>query len=338
MRAVRTALFVITVAVAAFLVQAIGAAHDLADPLDVTGVVLVSSEAEGDFVTDTYRPALRHAGPPGTRDFAQVNATLIGAAGLSVPGFIQIVDGDVAFGTIRAGETVNGLDTVVIKRLRRIPLNPRQLRWKISARPDLVLPDEWAGTWRFRITRTDPTTQQLESTATITDVLGLREPIGFSLLPNVMRCRWKGDGDSLEATCDGGARVAWCLVQGSADFELRRDGESASGGGTVHVAQQGSCAAGANDASDSIVISGRRLIHDADNEPLSPGLLPTFSVNPYFSKLLSMGLDTSGEPSHDDECRHGGWHRFRRPWFRNETACTSFLHGHARRDQKGGVR
>jgi len=105
MRAIRTALFVTTIVAAALLIQAAGAAHDLAEPLEVTSVVLVSSEADGDFVTETYRATLHHSGPPGARDFAQVSATLIGAAGLSVPGFIEVVDGNVAFGTIRAGET-----------------------------------------------------------------------------------------------------------------------------------------------------------------------------------------------------------------------------------------
>jgi hypothetical protein len=229
MRAVRTALSVITI---------FGAAHDLADPLDVTSVIPVSSEAEGDFVTETYRATLHYSGPPGARDFARVTARLAGAAGLSIPGFIQVVDGDVAFGTIRPGETIDGLDTFAIRRHRRIPLNPRQLRWKIAARPDLVLPDEWTGKWRFTIRGTDPMTQRLESTATITDTLGLREPLGFSLLPPFMRCRWQGDSASLETTCDGSARLAWCVTSGSASFELRRDGESATGGGTVQVASE----------------------------------------------------------------------------------------------------
>src|SRR5262245_39171794 len=337
MRAVRIALSVITVFGAALLVQAIGAAHDLADPLDVTSVTLVSSEAEGDFVKETYRATLHYSGPPGARDFARVTATLAGAAGLSIPGFIQVVDGDVAFGTIRPGETIDGLDTFAIRRHRRIPLNPRQLRWQISARPDLVLPDDWAGKWRFRVTRTDPTSHRVDSTATITDTLGVREAIGFSLLPEFIRCRWHGDANSLEATCDGKARVAWCLTSGSAAFELHRDGESARGGGTVHVQQEGGCPVGTTDASDAIDITGTRLTQDADAEPLSPGLLPTFSVNPYFTILLSTGLDPSREPSNDDDCRHGGWRRFHRAWFHNETGCTSFLHARARRDQNGGL-
>jgi len=338
MRAIRPALFVTTIAGAALLIQAAGAAHDLADPLDISDVALVSSEADGDFVKDTYRPTLHHAGPPGTRDFAQVSATLIGAAGLSVPGFTEVVDGNAAFGTIRAGETIAALDTVVIKRQRRVPLNPRQLRWSISARADLVLPDEWTGKWRFTITRTDPTTHRIDSTATITNTLGVREPIGFSLLPEFIRCRWQGDADSLEATCDGKARLVWCVTSGSAAFELHRDGDSASGGGTVHVLQEGSCPAGNTDTSDDIAITGTRLVHDADQEPLSPGLLPIFSVNPYFTMLLSAELEPSAEPSNDDECRHGGWRRFHRLRFRNETACTLFLHAGASRDRKGGMR
>ena len=132
--------------------------------------------------------------------------------------------------------------------------------------------------------------------------------------------------------------MAWCVTTGFASFELRRDGESASGGGTVHVTQDGGCPTGSNDTNDAIAIVGTRLTGDADEEPLSPGLLPTFSMNPYFTLLLSTGLDSPREPSTGDECRHGGWRRFHRPWFRNERACGAFLHAPAHRDEKGGVR
>jgi hypothetical protein len=342
MRAVRTALFVTTITGIALLIQAAGAAHDLADPLVVTGVALVSSEADGDFVTETYRATLHHSGPPGTRDFARVSATLAGASGLSVPGFIQIVDGDIAFGTIRAGDTVDSLDTFAVKRHRRIPLNPRRLRWQIAAHPDLVLPDAWTGSWRFRITRTDPTTQQLESTATITDTLGRREPVGFSLLPEFMRCRWHGDAESLNATCDGSARIGWCLTSGSAAFGLDRDGDTAHGEGHVRLLHRGECGNNAPEATDAIDIAGTRLSSDAADESLSIGLLPTFSLTPYFSLLLSNGVlaATQEEPSTDEDCSHGGWRRFRHPWFTGESACATYSRARARdhHDLKGGVR
>jgi hypothetical protein len=338
MRAVRNALCVTTITGIALLIQAAGAAHDLADPLDVTSVALVSSDTDGDFVSETYRATLHHSGPPGTRDFARVSAKLTGAVGLSVPGFIQVVDSEVAFGTIRASETIDSLDTFAIKRHRRVPLNPRQLRWAVSSRPDLVLPDEWTGTWRFELTATDPTTKRIESTSSITEALGRREPIGFSLLPDFIRCHWQGTADALSATCDGSARLGWCLTSGSAVFSLNRDGDVATGDGTVHVTQTGNCGNGDDEASDAIAIAGTRLTPDADEEPLSVGLLPLFSTNPYFGALLSHQLRELDQrpPSADDDCRHGGWHRFRSRALRSESACIAFLHSPSH--ENGGAR
>jgi hypothetical protein len=339
MHPVRVAVCTASIGAIVLILQAVVMTHGLDDPLVVTGVTLVESEDAGnDFVKDTYRATLRHTGSAGSRDFAQIGAKVAAPFGLSIPGFVEIVDGDVSFGTVRAGESVESLDTFTIKRRQRSPVVVKHLRWDISGRSDLVLPDAWTGKWQFTITRTDPVTKQLESTSRITQTLSVREPVGFSLLPDVIRCRWRRSDETLDSTCEGSGLASMCLISGSARFTLARNGDEATGEGTVRVTREGLCGSGDATADDSFEISGMRLSRETESEPLSLGLLPAFAINPYFSVLLSEGIRkaSSEEPTDDDQCRHGGWRRFWRTRFHDEAACGLFVRRHAHRLQKEG--
>src|SRR5687767_10423295 len=95
-----------------FLLQIVASGHDRDEPLVISRLVLVESRnADRHIVEETYRAELTHTWPAGRRDFAGVTARIVHPFSLGSPGYLQIVDGEVDFGSVRAGETVESADT-----------------------------------------------------------------------------------------------------------------------------------------------------------------------------------------------------------------------------------
>jgi hypothetical protein len=284
------------------------------DSLAVSGLILANTrDLGGGLVEDTYRGVLTHRGRAGAADFARVTARLEHPFKLSHPGPFEILDADLQFGTVRAGQTVESLDTFAVRRRRHPPLTANQLRWSISARRDLVVPDAWAGEWRFQITARDTSTNQIAAVGDITDVIGIGEPVGFSLLPRFVRCRWTGSDVLIEARCSVHARVAACLTDGSALFTIAREGDDRiSGRGDIHVVNGDGCGAAAGNGDESIDIAGVRQRRTVMAEPLSPGLLTSFGFEPGLVTLLAHGIADTSQPSdreseqRDDDRREKG--------------------------------
>jgi len=264
--------------------------HDRDQPLVLSQFVLEKSrDIDRLLVEDTYRARVTHTGGADDVDYARVTAKVAWPFSASVPGILQVVDGDLAFGAVRAGETVNSVDTITIRRLRYLPLKPIQLRWIVDGRPDLVLPDEWAGQWRFTLTYKDGDTGDLSRVSNVTGSIGTSAPLGLSLLPGFARCEWSRSESALGVDCSARARIGGCATDATARFALARDGSVATGQGEWRITHAGDCG-DATSGSIAVEIAGTRIMADIESDPLSPGLLPSFVTVPGFSSLIADSL------------------------------------------------
>ena len=296
------ALFIVLVASVEIAVSG----HNRDEPLVVTRFALEESrDVDRQFVEETYRGTLRHIGGPGSTDFARVTASIAHSFGLPAPGIAHVVDGDLAFGSVRAGETVDSVDTITIRRYRHLPLKPNQLRWDIDAQPDLVVPDDWVGRWRFVTTTKDAESGRVVLVSDITHDIGRGEPVGFSILPALVKCRGRGDGQTLDASCWMHSRFGACAIEGSAMFALERSNDIARGHGEWHGAST-DCGPFSSRGGRTLAIEGQRLTHDATAQRLSIGLLQYFGTEPALVRLIARarGDDRHGEPSFHGV--HGG--------------------------------
>src|SRR5687767_1730340 len=227
------------------------------DRLVVTDLALVSSvEVNAFYIDETYKARVRHVGAPGENDFAAVTAQVSHLVSLLRPGALRIVDGDITFGSVRAGETVESRDTVTFRRLRSFALNLGDIRWFLSARPDLVLPDEWAGTWRVTMTTRDPATDQIAAVDEITDSIGSGEAIGFSLMPPIVQCRWISTELLLQADCRTRIKRDPCILDATAHVSVARDANAMTGHGQWDLIATGDCGAGDAGGGGLIEIDG----------------------------------------------------------------------------------
>jgi hypothetical protein len=281
--------------VAAFVVLVAGVevalqGHDRDEPLVISELVLEESRGiDRSWVEDTYHARLTHTGRPGSVDFARVTAKIAWPFGLPVPGLTQVVDGDLAFGTVRAGETVESADTITIRRHRHEPLKANQLRWSIDARPDLVPPDAWSGRWRFKLTYKDGATNDISLVSNITNAIPMDAPLGLSLLPEGARCRWTRSDTILQINCTASMRIDACLVELTGRFELARNGERAQGHGEWRREGIGLCGDVVSETA-AVDVEGERLDLEVDREPLAFGLLTSFVTVPGFSTLIAEGI------------------------------------------------
>ena len=323
----RSLLFAIAIGAAAASPQIVVSNYLPEERLVITGLVPVESrDVDDSIVEEKFTATLRHTGTPPDKDFARVVAHVAQLQPLWAPGFARVVDGDLSFGTVRAGQTVQSHDTITIRRHRSTRIDPARLRWTIDAHPDMVPSDAWAGRWRFTITRKDVATDAIVMVGDITDTIGPGQPVGFSLLPEFVRCRWTGTDDRLDAACSARARVNGCLIEGTLTLGVERSGETLGGRGLVAVENHGTCAADDGGGSESIDLAGVRDFPQGDPEPFSFGLLPDFVMEPGLAQLLTDGLKRAqlGEPVSDDDCGVGGWRRFATPSFMNERDCRSY--------------
>jgi hypothetical protein len=250
---------------------------------------------------------------------------------------VEIVDGELEFGSVRAGRTVDSRDTVTIRHRGRHPLPPQRLRWAIAGRPDVVFSDAWAGTWRFTITSRDPDTHQIAAVADITDTIGAEEPAGFSLLPDFVRCTWTGSDDRLESDCRARFRFEGCLADGSAHFAIQRTGGSITGRGQSNIVATGACGPNTGSGGESVEVAGVRIGEEADPEPFSPGVLTKVATTPALIGLIAGALEEAGEdqPTSEEDCKRGRWRRLTKPVFRNARACFEFVgRRHGPRDER----
>lgn len=305
------------------VVQVVVLGHDRDDPLVITDVTREETrDVDRNFVDDTYRATLRHTGREDTRDFAGVTASIAQPFNLPIPGIVRVVDGDLTFGAVRAGESVESTDTVTIRRHRSQRLEARHLRWSIDGRPDVVLPDVWAGTWRFTLTYMDGETNEISQVSEITGVVPSGAPLGLSLLPKIARCDWDRTDTALHVSCGALARVDGCFAQATARFDVARSDANAQGHGEWRITHTGSCG-DFTDVSAAVDIDGTRLSEDIEPEPVALGFMTSFVTLPGFSALIADGIRnvTRDEPDSERACTRGGWHRFMRPFFVNEHAC-----------------
>jgi hypothetical protein len=332
--ALRTACVFLSAAAALATLQPVALSHDRDEPLVVTGWILVNSHHVSRLVVeDTYRAELRHTATRVSHDFADVAARIVHPFGHPSPGNLQIIDGDLEFGSVRAGQTVASRDTVTIRRHRHHPLKLQHLRWAISGRPDLILPEAWAGRWRLAITSRDADTGSIAGVDEMTTSLGVDEPVGFSLLPEIVRCTWTGTDRVLEANCRAQFSFSGCSAQGSARFTITRNDNALAGHGEWEVAAAGICGPDAGSGGASLEIAGTRLTAEAEPEPFSPGVLARLATTPALVSLIADRLvDGGGDPPNSDEdCKRGRWRRFRRPAFKNTRECVAFAEHHGER-------
>lgn len=318
------------------IAQLVAAGHTIETPLVVTGLTLEAArDLDRTIVEEVYSARLTHTGTAGSVDYARVTASLGHPTGWPVPGFTHVVDGDVTFGAVGAGQTVESTDTITIRRLRARPVRLEQLHWDISSRPDLVLPDDWTGRWRFTVTTKD-LDDHIRSVSTLKPDFGVGEPAGFSLLPGFVKCQWNRSGARLDAGCKTRARFAACFIDGSGAFLLERNGELASGGGSWTMTATGDCGAEPT-GGGKVEIAGNRVSPDADPDPFSLGLLLSFATDTGFAALIGDGLREAAlaPPGSERECRRGGWHRFL-PRFHDEHDCHRFFR--PAQDTGGGER
>jgi hypothetical protein len=324
--------------IAATLIQAVVRGHDRDAPLVVTRLVLVGTRDVNRFVVEeTYRAELTHTGRPGSGDFAAITARLVGAGGFPFPGrSLHVVDGDLEFGGVRAGATVESVDTFAIQRRERGPLTPAQLRWEISARPDLLLPDAWAGQWQMTVTRSDATTSAVSSIDRVTDAIGGDEPVGFSLLPPAVRCGWQGGDRFLQAECRAVFRQGTCLANAQAQVALQLHGSGLDGTGRWDTTVSGDCGIGSGSGGELLQISGVRVGAAGEAEPLSPGVLAKFLIEPGLVDSTAGGDVGRGQPGSERDCRHGRWRRIFALDFHSLNECVAFVTRHHDRDGSPG--
>ena len=304
------------------------AGHNNAAPLAVGPLTLVGSrDVDRLFVEDRYSARLNHTGPPGSVDYAQVRASLDRPLALAFPGVVEVVDGELSFGTVRSGETADSADTIAIRRPRQTPIRLDRVRWNISARPDLVPSDAWAGRWQFTMTYKDGDTGQVVRVSDVTGNIGAGAPVGFSLLPDFVRCTWSRSDGNLQASCVTRARIGSCFTDAAGHFELQRDGVHANGRGEWRIANVGECGANAGSGTEIVEVVGTKLADDAEPEPLSFGLITAFVTAPGFGGLIANAVRdlVLDKPTSERDCTRGGWHRFLRPIFRSERACRNLF-------------
>jgi hypothetical protein len=320
------------VTVAAIL-QLVGSGHDRDDawPLVVTRLILVESrDVDRHVVEDIYRAELTHSGPPGSRDFAAVTARVVHPFAFPGLGDLEIVDGDLEFGSVRAGQTVESRDTFAIRRHQHYPLKLQHLRWAISGRPDLVLSESWAGNWRFTLTSKNADTNQTTAVDEIVESIGINEPVGFSRLPDSVQCTWTDADHLLQADCRARFRFAACAADSSAHFAIERNASSMTGQGQWYLTVTGDCGPNTDSGGESIQIVGERLTGDAEPEPFSPGVLTKLATTPALIRLIAGRPDDTATdpPTSDADCQRGRWRRLTNPWFRNARACMAFVDRH----------
>ena len=216
----------------------------------------------------------------------------------------------------------------------------QHLRWAIAGRPDLILPDAWAGKWRITMTSKNPETGSIAAVSKVTDTLGVGEPVGFSLLPDFVRCTWTGSDRVLEAACHARFSVNTCLADGSAHFNLARDAGSITGHGQVQLTSTGECGAFTGSSEDLIEIGGVRLGEEAEPEPFSPGVLAKLATSPDLVALITDRINAAagGPPAADQDCDRGRWRRLINPRFRNARECHAFAADWRRHGEKKGGR
>jgi hypothetical protein len=171
----------------------------------------------------------------------------------------------------------------------------------------------------------------------MTTSLGVDEPIGFSLLPEIVRCTWTGSDRVLEANCRARFSFPGCLAEGSARVTLTRNDHSLAGQGEWDVSAVGSCGPDAGSGGASLEIAGTRLTAEAEPEPFSPGVLARVASTPALVSLIADRLvDSEGDaPRSDKDCTRGRWRRFRRPAFKSTRECVAFAGQHPGGRQEG---
>jgi hypothetical protein len=283
-RAISAAAIVGTLVVVTRAAPAVNRARH--ESLVIHRFILVESRAVAPhLVEDVYRAEVKHR-RHSTQDLAGVRATIVPPFHFPLPGIVQVVDGTLEFGAVRVGSTVTSRDTIAIRRHRLLPVRPRHFGWDFSGRPDVLVPESWAGKWQLTLTWTNPETQAPLGIDTIETIIAADEPVGFSLLPDSVTCTWTATGDSIEGVC--GPRTAVLLAAPAmARFTLARTGAGLEG----RVEWNGSAAVACGTASDpnpkSVAIAGQRLSPDAEPAPHSSGVLPRISSYPALIRLLA---------------------------------------------------
>jgi hypothetical protein len=317
---------VLLTATVAAVVQLVGTGHERSDPLRVTRLIPVETRELGHHLVDeVFRAELTHTGGPGSAEFALVEARLAHPFRWAWPGFLEVLDDDLEFGTVRPGESVQSRDTFTIRRIRSHSLKLQHLRWDISARPDIVLSGAWAGNWRLTITSKDPTTNRVAAVDEITEGLGVGEPVGLSLLPGFVRCAHTSSDAVLRADCTAAFRLPSCVGNASAVFTLERNGDAITGRGDWAVDAAGDCGAAAGSGGESIEIVGERLSGEVEPEPFSPGVLAKLPTSPAFSALLASTHQDRDEPRAVHDCVGGRWRLLSRPTFPTLRSCIAYV-------------
>ena len=285
----------------AIVISVAASGRSSSDALIIRRLILVESRAYGrHFVEEVYRAEIQHTGAPGGVDFARVTSRLTFPFTLPAPGILEVVDGELVFGTIRPGQVVESLDTLTVRRLRYPPFASKHLRWTISARPDFVLTDAWAGLWEFTITSRNADTNAIVSVVRVTDTIGPREPVGFSLLPGFVQCSWSGGDESIEGRCAARVTLNACLTEGSSEFNVEREGANLKGRGEWRASATGECGDFSGAEHGSMELIATRIADEAAPEPTSAGLFPVLIRHPALIPLLAAGNVESGQAGGHD--------------------------------------
>ena len=118
----------------AFVVEMVASGRGREGPLLVTRLIPVDSRELGHhMVEEVFRAELTHRGGPDSDDFAEVKASITHPVIVSFPGLAWIVDGDLEFGTVRRGQSIESRDTVTIRRLEWPTMKLQHLRWTSRA-------------------------------------------------------------------------------------------------------------------------------------------------------------------------------------------------------------
>lgn len=272
-------------------------------------------------VDETYSGMITNGGGPlGRQDAVGVVATVYSRSPQ-----VHVLDRTLTFGNVRAGATVASRDTFTVRKPPGVPLNPAHIQWQVSWRPDVILPESWAGTWQFDVSAFDVATGALESRHITTDIVRPDDAIGLALARPPAHCKGRLADDLVEVECRLTVATEACAMRGELQLTGSRTDNTLTAGGAWTLTASGDCG--------PFVRSGGQRLEVVATRTSVDTTAPYESATSLAGKLLPPSLLLEPAPSGAltapvtiDDCKNDGWRLFNDPPFANQGQCVRHVH------------
>jgi hypothetical protein len=154
-----------------------------------------------------------------------------------------------------------------------------------------IIPDTWAGEWRFTITYRNASTNNIDSVVRVTNAICTADPVGLTLLElvagentnvNQAGCVGSASENRIEASCTGQIIIDICTVDTTSNFAMDLNGDTLAGTGSWSVTDV--CGLPLASVGQTFDLSGIRLNTDPGVlcDPPQSSLLQKFMRNQLF--------------------------------------------------------